>query len=138
MTGLMLGYGLQFVLLIITIGMVTRSRKAMNGLARGLILLGLLLMVRRVDDVGHLYSLNLLDETVTMVLSLSVTIVFFVDVRTIDKIRDLYAQWHAQRRLKIAMLESKREQSERMNNWDQDGALAKQTQYVTHKKRANG
>ena len=54
-------YLIQIVFLLLCIGMTWRARRALNGMSRGLILLCVLLIVRRLDDMlGYLDSVGTL------------------------------------------------------------------------------
>lgn len=123
-------YAAQIVLLVVTIGMVIRSRRALNGLTRGLVLLATLLIVRRFDDM-----FGILDGVGTLVLSSVVVVVFALDVWKIDSMRDLYAGWHQARQEKMQQLEQMREQSGDPNWGEHQRSFAKLTQNITRKRR---
>lgn len=112
-----------------------RSRKALNGLARGLVALALLLIVRRIDDVlgQHLNDVSIL------VLSSVVVIVFWLDVKRIDDARDLYALWQQARKQREHDLETRRANSEqRAGAWAHQGEWARRVRSIGLKKRASG
>jgi hypothetical protein len=106
-------YSVQIVLLCGAIVMVVINRKAINGLARGLVLLAILLIVRRIDDMA-----GVLGETGTLVLSSVVVAVFFLDVWKIHRARWLYLLWSEARQKRIAELEKMRAPSDSASAWD--------------------
>ena len=112
------GYGFRFALLLYAIYMIVRAHRSFNGLARGLVALSLLLAVRTIDDLGHVFGLNVLDDTATLLLSSLVVLVFFLDVQRIYKehpLREMSRKWRHKREDE---LEQMREQSERGASWD--------------------
>ena len=107
-------YAVQIIVLSASIAMVWRSRRAMNGLARGLILLAALLIIRRIDEfVGYL------DDTGSLVISSVIVGVLFFDIWKVYHARWLYELWNEQRQQRIADLEEMRARSERgYGEWD--------------------
>lgn len=107
-------YSAQIIALLICVYMAWRARAALNGLGRGVILLMLLLIVRRVDDAFHVLS-----DVETVILSSIVVIVVFIDVYHIYQARDAYRIYLTNRHKRMAELEAMREQSEKVSgNWD--------------------
>jgi len=96
-------YLFQIALLCACVYMTWHARAALNGLGRGLILLFLLLIVRRVDDM-----LGYLDTIGVLVLSSAVVAVVAFDIYQIYKARDVYALYLQNRKKRIAELENKR------------------------------
>lgn len=99
-------YLLQIGLLCACIYMTWHGRVALNGLGRGLILLFLLLIARRVDDL-----LGYLDSVGVLVLSSTVVVVVTYDIFQIYRARDVYALYLHNRKERIQTLES-------MRDWD--------------------
>jgi hypothetical protein len=97
----------QIVLLAACVYMTWSARHALNGLGRGLILLFLLLIARRFNDM-----LGYLDSIGVLVLSSAVVCVVAYDIFQIWRARDVYALYLQQRRKRIEALESMREKSE--------------------------
>lgn len=93
-------YIAQIVALLWCLYMTWRARKAMNGLVRGMMLLFLLLIVRRIDD-----AFSIFDNTGILILSSLVVIVITFDVYQIYKMRWLYALYLENRRTRIDELE---------------------------------
>lgn len=111
-------YALQIIVLSVTIGLVVINRKAINGLARGLVLLAILLIVRRIDDMT-----GFLGETGTLVLSSIVVIVFFLDILKIHQARWVYLLWHEARKKRIDELEAMRKPSNKLYPWEHQQAM---------------
>ena len=93
-------YAAQITALVMCIYMIVQARYALNGLTRGLILLCVLLIVRRIDDVFHIF-----DETATAILSSAVVLVFFLDVYKLYQERKVYALYLFNRRKRMAELD---------------------------------
>lgn len=107
-------YSAQIVILLVCVYMAWRARAALNGLGRGLMLLMLLLIMRRVDDAFHVLS-----DVETVILSSVVVIVVFVDVYRIYQARDAYRVYLANRHKRMAELEAMRNQDEKQSgDWD--------------------
>ena len=111
-------YLIQIVVLTGVIVLVWLNRRVMNGLARGLILLAALLIVRRIDEfIGYL------DDTGSLVISSVIVGVLFWDVWKIHQARWLYLLWSEQRQKRIADLEAMRAQSEKgYGSWEHQKA----------------
>ncbi len=111
-------------LLVFCVFMVNRSRLALNGLYRGLVLLLsmlialiVLLIVRRVDDMlGILDSATILFlSSAVMLLVVSMVVVVTLDLYFLYRNRALYAMWQAARQKRIDDLEAAYQKSERTN-----------------------
>lgn len=94
-------YILQIVLLCACLYMTWNARAALNGLGRGLMLLFVLLIVRRIDDAFHILS-----EIETLILSSAVVIVVTYDIYHIYKAREVYALYLRNRQERIEKLEA--------------------------------
>jgi hypothetical protein len=106
-------YAVQIAAMLTCIYMAWMARKAINGLSRGLILLCLLLIVRRIDDV-----FGILDTPATLILSSAVALVLLFDMYSIYKNREIYALYLENRKKRIDDLEAQREKAERNDhNW---------------------
>lgn len=98
--------------------MVWRSRQALNGLTRSILLLLALLIVRRLDD-----AFGILDGTATAILSSAVVALIAVDLHYIYRQRGLFAMYQRNRLERIAQLEKMRQQNETKlarKRWDDD------------------
>lgn len=93
-------YIAQIVALLICAYMVFRARHAINGLARGVFLLLLLLIVRRVND-----AFGILDETGVLILSSGVVVILMFDIWQVYKDRTIYAEYLRNRQKRIDELE---------------------------------
>ena len=111
----LLVYSIQIVLLIACIYMVARARRALNGLARGLVLLLLLLIVRRIDDM-----FLILDNLQTMILSTAVVVVITYDIYQIYSRRDVFEFYLENRKKRIEQLEQLRRAAEARKRWDDE------------------
>jgi len=107
-SALLVIYLIQIALLFACVLMTWRVRRALNGLGRGLILLLLLLIVRRVDDM-----LGYLDSLGALILSSTVVAVVTYDIYQIYKARDVYALYLRNRQERISKLEE-------LRDWDSD------------------
>lgn len=108
-------YLAQIVILLVCIYMTWRVRHEISGLARGLIALFALLIVRRLDD-----AFGILDATATLILSSAVVIVVADDLYHIYKMRETLKASRILRRQREAELEAIRERSEQLarKSWD--------------------
>ena len=97
-------YIAQIILLCACIYMTWHARVALNGLGRGLILLFMLLIARRVDDV-----LGYLDTIGVLILSSAVVAVVTYDIYHIWRAREVYALYLHNRQKRIAELEQQRD-----------------------------
>lgn len=93
-------YLAQIAVLLWCIYMTWHARAALNGLGRGLILLFVLLIFRRVDDI-----LGYLDTLGHLILSSAVVVVVAYDIHQIYKAREVYALYLRNRQERIEMLE---------------------------------
>lgn len=111
-------YLFQIVVLSVCIYMAWHARAALNGLGRGLILLFMLLIFRRMDDI-----LGYLDTIGNVILSSSVVVVVAYDIYQIYKAREVYALYLRNRRERISQLERIRQHDElnqARRKWDDD------------------
>lgn len=113
MTAYQIVYLLQIIVLVGCIYMTWKARKALNGLGRGLILLFILLIARRVDDVWQIYN-----EVQTALLSSLVVGVVAYDIWQIYKARDVYAAYLRNRQERIDQLEATRMDSQGRDKWN--------------------
>lgn len=113
-------YLVQIALLLWCLFMVWRSRRALNGMLRGLILLLLLLIVRRLDDVGHLFGLNIFDEVQMLILSSAVVVLIVLEIWKLHSQREIFARYLQNRRERIAQLENLRKAASARHAWDDD------------------
>ena len=97
-------YAIQIAFLLACIYMTWRARRALNSLGRGLVLLFVLLIARRVNDM-----LGYLDTIGVLLLSSAVVIVVTYDIYQIYKVRDMYAFYLRNRQERIEKLESMRD-----------------------------
>ncbi len=88
MTGYVLALLIRIAVLIVAIVMIVQARDMFGGMARGLILLALLFIVRAVDDLT-----GFLDPFGIVVLSSSVAVVFLIDVYNIWRDRKDHAEY---------------------------------------------
>ncbi len=95
----------QIIILCWCSYMVWRARQALNGLGRGMLLLFVLLIIRRLDDAFHV-----LDNTGVLLLSSAVVLIVAYDVHRIYKERETYVLYLQNRRKRIADLEMLRKQ----------------------------
>jgi uncharacterized membrane protein YccC len=102
----------RIVLLIGTIVMIVQARRMFNGMARGLILLACLLVMRSLDDL-----FGFLDPFQLTVLSLSVVGVFAFDVWRIWRDRKEHADWLIWREECAEELRLAREWQKRTTKW---------------------
>lgn len=100
MTAIDLIYAIQIAILLMCVYMIIQARHALNGLSRGLILLCLLLVIRRIDDVFQIF-----DQMATTVLSSAVVVVFFLDIYKLYQEREIYALYLFNRRKRMAELD---------------------------------
>ncbi len=105
-------YFVQIAVLVVCIFMVFRIRKMLNGLARGLILLFVLLIARRVDDIWGVYT-----NAQTAILSSAVVAVVAYDIWQIYRARKVYALYFRNRQKRITELESLRKDSAGRDKW---------------------
>ena len=140
-------YGLQLIALIVASGMIAMARKGFNGFAFGVVALGLLLIVRRVEDMTHLIG----EPGMAMVSSLVIAFYCWItwsiwkdrhDHRDYLHWREEQAEelrlmhkWQARRMAqqeKIAELE--RERSKSPDDWDVELPRVTHTQQDTRMK----
>lgn len=112
MTVYQIVYLLQIIVLVGCIYMTWKARKALNGLGRGLILLFILLIARRVDDVWQVYN-----EAQTVILSSLVVGVITYDILQIYKARQVYAAYLRNRNRRIEQLEAMRKDDFGRDKW---------------------
>lgn len=94
--------------------MAWRAREALHGLARGLMALMLLLIVRRLDDAFELFS-----QTETLILSSAVVMIVLLDVSRIYQAREVYRIYAVNRKRRMAELEEMRRRDEKFSgSWD--------------------
>lgn len=93
-------YIAQIIALLWCLYMVWRARKATNGLGRGMMLLFILLIVRRLDD-----AFGILDDFGVLILSSLVVMVITFDIYQLYKMRGLYTLYLENRQERIAALE---------------------------------
>ncbi len=108
-------YLIQIGVLAACIYMTWRARKALNGLARGLILLLLLLIARRIDDAFRVFT-----EEQILILSSAVVAVIAIDIYAVYRERAIYAEYLRRRKERIAELEAMRQKSEEHKRWDDE------------------
>lgn len=108
-------YVIQIIVLLVCIYMTWRVRFALSGLARGLIALFILLIVRRVDD-----AFGVLSAAETVILSTAVVIVVADDLYYLYKMRETLQVSHLMRKQREAKLEAARKRSEELagKSWD--------------------
>lgn len=108
-------YLAQIFALLVCIYMTWRVRFVLNGLARGLIALFVLLIVRRVDD-----AFGILDTTATLILSSAVVIVVADDLYQIYRMRETLKAALLLRQKRVAELEADRYKAEQLagKSWD--------------------
>lgn len=90
----------QIVILGYCLYMLWRARQALNGLGRGMMLLIVLLIIRRLGDAFHV-----LGNTDILLLSSAVVLIVTYDVYRIYKARHIYALYLSNRQQRIAELE---------------------------------
>lgn len=112
MTAINLAYAIQIAVLLGCIYMIWQARAALNSLARGLILLCILLIIRRIDDV-----FNIFDQVATTILSSIVVTILFMDIYKLYKEREVYALYLRNRQKRIDALEEMRSHSEQ-SEWN--------------------
>ncbi len=93
-------YIAQIVALLCCLYMLWKARKATNGLGRGMMLLFVLLIVRRLDD-----AFSILNDTGVLILSSLVVAVIVFDVYKIYSMRELYSLYLENRKARIDELE---------------------------------
>lgn len=108
-------YFFQIVVLLSCIYMTWRSRYALNGLTRGIILLLLLLIARRIND-----AFGVFDSVAILILSSAVVLLIAADLYYIYRQRDIYAMYQANWRKRIAELENQRRAAEARSSWDDE------------------
>lgn len=129
-------YSAQIVMLLLcipiaglSIYMVWHARLALNGLARGLILLlsmlivlVALLIVQRLDDMQDVLTpeMTAILSSAVALLMLAVIIVVLVDVSYLYRQREFYTTWRAARQAKETQLENMRKASEARKRWDDE------------------
>lgn len=107
-------YFAQIAALLVCVYMAWRARAALNGLGRGLMLLMILLILRRVDDAFHVLS-----DVETVILSSVVVIVVLVDVYRIYEARDAFKLYLLNRHQRMIELEELRRKDEtHSGDWD--------------------
>lgn len=114
-------YAIRILLLLAAIPLLYMSRYSIRGTARMLIILDFALIMRSIDDIGHLYGIHVLDETATAILSSVVAVVFFLDVWRIFRERKIHEAWVITRQDRERKLEMMRAANERGMSWDKQG-----------------
>ncbi len=109
-------YLAQIAILCACIYMTWKARLALNGLGRGLILLFLLLVVRRIDD-----AFQILNDVGTLVLSSTVVALVAYDIFQIYRARHVYEIYWRTRKARIEELERQRARHEPIpGDWDRN------------------
>ena len=105
--------------------MVYKSRVALNGLARGIVLLLLLLIgfmammiVRRVDLIYNIVGDEISFPSILVAMACVIAFVFTLDMYYVYRQRDFYSAWAAARKAREERLETMRAMNERGVSWD--------------------
>ena len=114
-TDVVMVYAAQIAALLACLYMTWRSKRALNGMARGMMLLMLLLIVRRVDDMT-----GILDNLQTMILSSAVVVLVTYDIYAVYRQRDVFAMYLENRKKRIDEMENQRKASEARKKWDEE------------------
>jgi hypothetical protein len=108
--------------------MTYRARLGINGLARGVMLLLILLVgfmvlmiVRRIDLLYNIVGDEVSFSSILVVLACVIAFVFTLDMYYVYRQRDVYAAWMAARKAKEDSLEELWNKNERTRKWDQQG-----------------
>lgn len=108
-------YLFQIVVLIVSIYMIWRTRRLINGLARGLIVLFVFLIVQRID-----FAFNIYDENISLVVSSMVVLAVAYDIYQVYRMIPTYEVYWRNRQERITRLENMRKTNEARKRWDDE------------------